>query len=136
MNVDGRCLCGYLTYEAEVDPATVRLCHCTDCQTVSGSAFRVTVLVTSRFRFNSGEPKTYVKVADSGRKRVLAFCPECGTSVYSRPPDGEAGHFGLRVGSLRQQDALAPRAQYWRSSAQNWIDDLDQIPAFEQGSSL
>jgi hypothetical protein len=136
MNVDGRCLCGYLTYEAEVDPASVRLCHCTDCQTVSGSAFRATVLVTSGFRFNSGEPKAYVKVADSGRQRVLAFCPGCGTSIYSRPPDGEVGHFGLRVGPLRQRDALTPRAQYWCSSAQTWINDLARIPAFERGSTI
>lgn len=136
MDVDGRCLCGFLTYEAKVDPESVRLCHCTDCQTVSGSAFRVTVLVISGFRFVSGEPKSYVKIADSGRRRVLAFCPECGTSVYSKPPDGEAGHFGLRVGSLRQRDALTPRAQYWCSSAQNWVDDLGRIQAFEQGSSV
>ncbi len=136
MEVDGRCLCGYLAYEAEVDPASVRLCHCTDCQTLSGSAFRVTVLVTKGFRFNSGEPKAFLKVAGSGRRRILAFCPECGTSIYSRPPEGEVGHFGLRVGPLRQRDDLTPRAQYWCSSAQTWVNDLDQISSFESGSDI
>src|SRR5262249_44555415 len=96
MHVDGQCLCGALEYEAEVDPATAHICHCTDCQTLSGSAFRTTVYVTGGFRFLKGEPRTYVKIADSGNRRVLAFCPTCGTSVYSRPEDGKEGYFGLR----------------------------------------
>ena len=29
MKVTGGCHCGHITYEAEVDPATVRVCHCT-----------------------------------------------------------------------------------------------------------
>ena len=32
MNVTGGCHCGQITYEAEVDPTTVRVCHCSDCQ--------------------------------------------------------------------------------------------------------
>ena len=43
MHIDGRCHCGFITYEAEVDPAKVSICHCTDCQTLTGSAYRVTV---------------------------------------------------------------------------------------------
>jgi hypothetical protein len=128
MKVDGRCLCGYLSYEAEIDPESASVCNCTDCQVLAGSAFRVSVFVTGAFRFLSGNPKTYVKVAESGRRRVLAFCPECGTSVYSRPADGAEGYFGLRVGSLRQRDQLVPRAQYWRRSAQTWIDHIADLP--------
>ncbi|MEJ0023213.1 MAG: GFA family protein, partial [Alphaproteobacteria bacterium] len=29
-----------MTYEAEIDPAMVGICHCTDCQMMSGSAYR------------------------------------------------------------------------------------------------
>jgi len=36
MKVQGSCHCGRITYEAEVDPGRVSLCHCTDCQTVTG----------------------------------------------------------------------------------------------------
>lgn len=127
MKVDGRCLCGYLSYEAEVDSESVGICSCSDCQVLAGSAFRVTVPVTGNFRFLTGEPKIYVKLADSGNRRALAFCPECGTSVYSRPVDGAEGYFGLRVGSLRQRDSLVPRAQYFRRSAQSWIDHISSL---------
>ena len=132
MEVDGRCLCGYLTYEAEVDADAVEICNCTDCQTLSGSAFRVNVpVVRNAFRFLSGEPNTYVKTAASGNRRVLAFCPECGTSVYSRPEEGREGFFGLRVGSLRQRADLTPKAQFWCGSAQAWIGRIADMPSFE-----
>ena len=43
MKVTGGCHCGHITYEAEVDPATVRVCHCTDCQKLTGTAFRAKI---------------------------------------------------------------------------------------------
>lgn len=129
MKVDGRCLCGFLSYEADIDPDSAVICSCTDCQTLAGSAFRWSVEVKGPFRFLSGEPKTYVKIAASGRRRVLAFCPECGSSVYSRPFEDEAGYFGLRVGSLRQKDQLAPRTHCWRRSGHDWIEHIARVPA-------
>ena len=43
MKVTGGCHCGHILYEAEVDPATVRVCHCTDCQKLTGTAFRTNI---------------------------------------------------------------------------------------------
>ena len=43
MKVTGDCHCGHITYEAEVDPVTVRVCHCTDCQRLTGTAFRANI---------------------------------------------------------------------------------------------
>ncbi|MGH6881081.1 GFA family protein [Hypericibacter sp.] len=45
MKIDGRCYCGFIAYEAEVDPEKVRICHGTDCQILAGSAFRTVVPV-------------------------------------------------------------------------------------------
>ncbi len=50
MKIDGGCHCGYIAYEAEADPTKAMICHCTDCQTLSGSAFR-TVLPTREGSF-------------------------------------------------------------------------------------
>lgn len=44
MHIDGQCHCGEITFEAEIDPETVSVCHCTDCQTLTGSPFRVTAV--------------------------------------------------------------------------------------------
>ena len=82
MKIDGGCHCGNITYSAEIDPENVGICHCTDCQTLSGTAFRTSVRATKEaFHLNGGQPKIYVKTAESGAKRAQAFCPECGTPL-------------------------------------------------------
>src|SRR5262245_54441969 len=75
MKITGACHCGAIRYEADVDPATAGLCHCTDCQTLSGTAFRVSVrAVPNTFRIVAGTPRVYVKTAESGNPREQAFC--------------------------------------------------------------
>ena len=133
MKVDGSCHCGRVTYEAEVDPAKVLICHCTDCQTLSGGAFRTVVRVpTDAFRLLSGEPKIYVKQADSGNKLAQAFCPECGSPIYGSHAGDDRKFYGIRVATLRQRAALSPKLQIWCRSALPWVGDLDDIKKVER----
>jgi hypothetical protein len=48
MHIDGQCHCGRVTYQAEIDPERVSICHCTDCQALTGSPYRVTVICSGR----------------------------------------------------------------------------------------
>ena len=133
MKIDGGCHCGYIAYEAEADPAKAMICHCTDCQTLSGSAFR-TVLPTQEgsFKIRSGELNIYVKTGESGTARPQSFCPKCGTPIYSTTVgDGPKVHF-LRLGSVRQRDQFAPNLQLWFRSAQRWVNDVGSIPRIEK----
>ena len=132
MKIDGACHCGAITYEAEIDPGGVRLCHCTDCQTLSGSAFRVTVSAAEgSFALLSGHPVVYIKTAESGAKRVHGFCGDCGTPIYATAAgDGPKQH-GLRVGTIRQRAQLRPATQYWCRSAVGWLADLESMPKIE-----
>jgi hypothetical protein len=132
MKIDGRCHCGFIFYQAEIDPEKVEICHCTDCQTLSGSAFRTVVLVKiESFRLLSGVPKTYVKIAESGNNRIQAFCPECGTPIYSAAVN-DPEFVGIRVGTIRQRNSLPPKTQYWVRSAQPWLSGLGSIPRVEK----
>jgi hypothetical protein len=133
MKLDGACHCGAIAYEAEIDPADVRICHCTDCQTLSGSAFRVVVsAVDGSFRLLSGRPKVYVKTAESGARRAQAFCPDCGTPIYATSAGEGPKVYGLRVGTIRQRAELRPRQQYWCRSALGWAMDLGAIPRVDR----
>ena len=129
MKIDGRCHCGFITYAAEIDPEKVTICHCTDCQTLSGSAFRtVAPTLVDGFTLLSGEPKIYLKTAESGAERALAFCPRCGTQLYGTSTgDGPKRH-SLRVGAILQRDMLTPKRQIWCRSEQPWINSLSTIP--------
>ena len=126
MKVSGKCHCGNISYEADVDPAKVSICHCTDCQNLSGSPFRASVPApASTFKLR-GQPKTYIKTADSGKKRMHAFCGECGSPVYSsdisNPPS-----YSLRVGCLDKRDQLPPQKQIWCDSALSWARNVENV---------
>jgi hypothetical protein len=133
MKIDGSCLCGHIKYEADVDPVGVGVCHCTDCQTLSGSAFRVGVPVPEAdFRLLAGQPKTYVKTAESGGKRAQVFCPECGSALYSTSVEDGPKVFRLRVTGCNQRHEFVPTSQGWFRSAHKWLADLASIPATQK----
>ena len=126
IQIDGACHCGRVTYQAEVDPDRVVICHCTDCQTISGAPYRVNVPVLSdRFRLR-GEPKTYVKQGDSGDEVTTAFCPDCGAALYSSKGEKPA-FLNLRLGAVKQRARLAPKAQGFCRSALPWAMDITGV---------
>jgi len=132
MKVTGQCHCGAIAYEAEIDPARVSVCHCTDCQRLSGSAYRVSAgAPRATFRLLRGTPKIYVKTADSGNKRAHGFCAECGSPIYSSaisdPP-----MYALRVGCLDQRAQLPPVKQIWSRSSLDWAMNLENVPKIER----
>jgi len=133
MQVTGGCLCGHIAYEAIIDPARVAICHCADCQVNSGTAFGVVASVTeNQFTLLRSQLKVYHKIAESGRKRALSFCPECGRRIHARTQDVPAAFFGLRVGTIDQRQQLIPKRQVWCQSALPWLGKLATIPAFQQ----
>jgi hypothetical protein len=130
MKVDGACHCGFIAIEGEADPEKVTICHCTDCQTSTATAFRVSVPVRGDTVKMTGQPTTYLKMtADSGKPRLQAFCPRCGTPIYSTTPgDGTQPSYTVRVGLLRQRGRLPPKRQIWCRSALPWLGEIVALP--------
>jgi len=135
MQIDGACHCGHISFTAEVDPAHVMVCHCTDCQIFSGSPFRVVVPAAIDQFHLLGEPRRYVKVAQSGARRVQAFCPECGTPLFATAPEN-ATQVIIRTGCVRQRHALKPVAQIWCRSALPWLDAVPELPGSAEQQSF
>ena len=127
MKVHGSCHCKRVTYEAEVDPDRVTICHCSDCQALTGSAYRVTVAARIEdFSLLSGTPKVYIKLGDNGARRAQAFCPDCGSPLYTYAADAPKT-YGLRTGCIAERHQLVPKKQIWCRSAQAWTMDIDGI---------
>jgi len=128
MKIDGGCHCGRIRFEAEVEPTAVAICHCTDCQSLSGSPYRAMVAApASGFRIE-GDPKLYVKTSERGTPRAQAFCPDCGSWIYASAPDAPSV-YSIRIGVIRQRRELGPpRTQIWCDSALPWVMDLRAIP--------
>jgi hypothetical protein len=132
MKIDGRCQCGEITYEAEVDPNQSYICNCTDCQTLAGSALRWSVTVPEPdFKLLTGKLKPYNKPSESGELLPLLFCPNCGSPLYSIYSIDGARFFNVRVPTARQHAELPPKRQYWKRSAQKWLTRVNQIEGSE-----
>jgi hypothetical protein len=133
MKIDGRCHCGYITYEAEIDPDKTLICHCTDCQTLSASAFRVVAYTQENaFTLLSGELKTYIKTSESGNKRPQSFCPECGTAIHATAAGEGPKVYSIRLGSVRQRDQIVPKTHVWFRSAQPWVNHIGSMRKIEK----
>jgi hypothetical protein len=131
MRIDGGCFCGAITYEADVDPEKTSICHCRDCQQLTGTAFRVTVPAPEKdYRITRGTPKVFIKTAASGARRAQAFCPECGSHLYATSAGEGPKVYGIRTGTARQRDRLVPRKQIWHGSKMEWLPEFDG-PGFE-----
>jgi len=128
LNIDGGCHCGDISYEAKIDSDKVTVCHCTDCQVLSGSAFRTIVFASEvDFKLTTGKLSTYIKISESGNKREQTFCPNCGTPIYATSVGSELRVLGIRLGTVNQRKMLKPTQQIWCHSMQDWVKDLDSI---------
>ena len=128
MRITGGCFCKKIRYTANIDPKTVTICHSTDCQINSGTAYGVVVGVTNEeFILEDGKLTYFEKIADSWARRSLAFCSTCGTRSYAKPADGKPGRFGIRVGTVDQRESLIPRQQAFFNSALDWVTDITNL---------
>ena len=109
MKVTGGCHCGHITYEAEVDPATVRVCHCTDCQKLTGTAFRAAIpSLPETFVLKSGTPRFTSRLRRAGRN---AGTPSARNAARrSMPPRPSRTRQFMDCGSAGSTSALnSPR---------------------------
>jgi hypothetical protein len=137
MKIEGGCHCGSIRFEAEVDSATVVICHCTDCQTFSGSAFRTVVQTKpGTFALLSGAPKVYVKTAESRQQTPANVLPDVRHADLLRSRYRDTKVVVLRVGAIHQREQLLPRDQYWFRSSLAWLPNLSKIKKQDKQPTL
>ena len=129
----GGCLCGAVRYEISGDTVADAMCHCRDCQYVSGGEPASLVIVPKTgFKFTKGELKGYTKQGDSGKNVTRRFCANCGTQVISEVemnPDIVV----VKTGTLDDPSAFKPGVVLYTSSAQPWAHLPDGIPHMPKG---
>jgi hypothetical protein len=95
---------------------------------LTGSVLRANVLARAdSFRILTGRPRQYIKVADSGARRVHAFCETCGSPIYACAPDNPQT-YSLRLGALNEKEVLGrPARQIWTKRRLSWIPKLPGV---------
>lgn len=116
----GNCQCGSVVYELNGDPLTCYACHCNGCQSATGSAFALSMLVaSSELEIKSGT------VADNayshnGNELTRHHCSKCGSALwFSAGTDSDV--VALKPGTLQDKSWFKPVAHCWLQSAQPWL---------------
>jgi hypothetical protein len=133
--LDGHCLCGSITYECDAEPLITAICHCTDCQRASASAFSVVVGVPRDELTIHGEMKMYETVGeDRGAEAHRYFCGKCGSPIISVLADADDVAW-IKAGTLDDASWLEPELEAWTDSAQPWarLPERDDRGYFPRG---
>ena len=105
---DGGCLCGAIRFQAQGRPYRVGICHCLDCRKHHGALFHASAVYPLHAVTVTGETRSY---------RGRHFCPECGSSVFSRSGD----EIELHLGALDAPDQLTPTYELWTIRRESWL---------------
>ena len=132
---DGGCQCGNIRYQLGTDkPRTLYVCHCTDCQKQSASAFGMSLSMdASQVEFVLGQEslRSWDTRAEDGQVKRCHFCPDCGTRLM-HGSDSSFGRVSIKAGSLDDTSKLQPAAHIWLQSAQPWVNiDREKYLCFD-----
>jgi hypothetical protein len=119
MKFEGGCLCGKVRYSGEAEPIFAGVCHCTNCQKSSGTAFNTVVAVPKPTITMTGPVKTYEGKGDTGNAVFKLFCPECGSPVAEEAAI-MADVVMIPVGTLDDPSTATPAMQIYCDSAMPW----------------
>ena len=119
---EGGCACGDVRYALNREPMFVNCCHCTSCQTQTGSAFVVNALVESgEVETLSGQPEPIMVPTDSGSGQQVWRCPTCKVALWSNYGGAVDKIRFVRVGTLDQPGDVPPDIHIYTRSKLPWV---------------
>ena len=131
IDVAGRCRCGGVTFVLLEEPISFYLCHCTDCQKESGSAFGQTMHVRRKSLTEiTGTIQEHTIERPDGGGAYVAHCTNCLTIMWGGRPEIPQV-VGVNAGSLDDVAGLTPYGNMWTQSARPWVR-LAPGPCFER----
>lgn len=132
MKFTGGCYCKKVRYEVEGDPLIRGMCHCRQCQYISGGGANVMIAMPiSGFRYTSGEPKSFAR-SDLDTPVKRQFCPDCGTSLVSLPP-GMPDVVIIKVGTMDDPAEFGtPDIAFYCEDQQKFHYLPEDLPKFEK----
>ena len=122
----GGCRCGLVRYEAVGEPLNVRLCHCRNCQKITGSAFFARAMFPLAAVKVTGPVTSFQSSGDLHR----LFCSACGSTIGARRDS--RGVMSVTLGTLDDPDALPPTAHIFITRKVAWLKLDDDLPKYPE----
>jgi len=125
----GGCRCGAVRYRATGAPEFQGLCHCRDCQRLSGGGHvgficfpRDAVAIDSEILARTG-------IGGSGRGE-RHYCPSCLSQLFGAS-EIMPGKINIYAGSLDEPARFEPQFAIFVRSRPPWDDSSRNLPSFE-----
>jgi hypothetical protein len=119
------CCCGAVVVHTTGQPIAIGMCHCLECQRRTGSVFGVQARFPKEQVRIEGQPTTYVRTGDSGKKVTFHFCSRCGTTICWQP-EALPDFLSVAVGAFADPSFPAPQYSVYESREHSWAH-----PGFE-----
>ncbi len=129
MKITGGCHCGAVRYQAEGEPLTHALCHCTDCRRSAGAPMvGWTMYPVNAVKVSKGEPKVYESSKDGRRY----FCGVCGTGLFYTNDIILPGIIDIQSATYDDPNAVPARAHIQVAERISWMEQAHKLPAFDR----
>jgi hypothetical protein len=122
MTKEGGCACGAVRYRMNREPMFVHCCHCTSCQTETGTAFAINALIESdQVETLKGSAVAIMTPTESGRGQQVWRCPECQVALWSNYGGAQDILRFVRVGTLDKPGEVEPDIHIYTRSKLPWV---------------
>lgn len=120
-DIEGGCACGAIRFKIQGEPMGGGVCHCRSCQYATGGPPNYVLLAPKGgFSVTKGQPKVHTTTAESGNRVDRAFCPECGTPLYTAIDGDTLPFIPVKVGALDDPSNFTPGMHLFMDEAQPW----------------
>ena len=89
------------------------------------------VVDEAAFLLIRGDLRFYHSTSSTGRAKLGAFCPDCGTRIYHKP-EWRKGTISVKPGTLDETGWLRPNVHLWTGSKQGWVVIPEDAEAYVQ----
>ena len=123
--MQGSCLCGEITFQAEAAAREPAACHCTQCRKQSGHHWVSVQVMDSALKIN-GSPRWYT--SSPGVRR--GFCPTCGSFLFWKS-DADPDK-GVSLGAVDGPTGLHLTRHIFVADKGDYYDIPDGVPQEEK----
>lgn len=119
--LEGSCLCGAIEFTVEDKFTKFFLCHCTQCQQITGSSYASNVFTNpDNITWLKGKEQS-IRYDDPKRNFTKVFCSKCGSGLPFVNKIGN--HLIVPAGSLKQAPSITPQVNIFCSEQASWYKE-------------
>jgi hypothetical protein len=120
-DLEGGCSCGAAGYRLLEKPMFTHCCHCRECQSRTGSAFVINMIIeTDQIELLGGEPQAVRVPTTSGAPHDIYRCAQCETALWSDYGARPWLRF-VRAGTLSRPEIVSPDIHIYTRTKLPWL---------------